>query len=121
MEKQKEALILLSKCGETHKTYGIRVEKIDKNNWLATWAFPIKENSAKREGYDKTSIKGNILFSEDYLGCPYCRRIGLTVCSCGHIGCTITHNNVYHCEWCGSNGTISNWTGNCIITAGMDA
>lgn len=43
----KEAVIVLAKCAHSHKTYGIRVEKNGKDNWNVTWAFPIKESSAK--------------------------------------------------------------------------
>ena len=48
-----EAVVLIAKCGERHKTYGMRLEKTGHDRWLTTWAFPIKESSAKREGYDK--------------------------------------------------------------------
>lgn len=45
-----EAVVLIAKCGERHKTYGMRLEKTGHDRWLTTWAFPIKESSAKREG-----------------------------------------------------------------------
>lgn len=35
----------------------MRLEKTGHDRWLTTWAFPIKESSAKREGYEKdTSV-----------------------------------------------------------------
>lgn len=36
MSEFKEAVIVLAKCGESHKTYGMRVEKHGKDNWLVT-------------------------------------------------------------------------------------
>ena len=51
-----EAVVLIAKCGESHKTYGMRLEKTGHDRWLTTWAFPIKESSAKREGYDKVQV-----------------------------------------------------------------
>ena len=73
----------------------------------------------KREGYDKTTVKGQIEFTDEYPGCPYCGSHQLTVCSCGHIGCTHTNEGVYRCEWCGTTGQIGNYTGEAIV-AGMD-
>lgn len=113
-----EALIVLAKCSESHKTYGMRVEK-QGGKYVATWAFPIKESSAKREGYDKTTIRGDVQFLDEYPGCPYCGSTGLTVCSCGHLGCTIVKDGIYTCEWCGATGRISAYTGE-AIKAGMD-
>lgn len=120
MNEFNEAVIVLAKCGRFHKIYGMRAEKISRDHWMITWAFPIKESSAKREGYDKTTIKGQIEFSEEYPGCPYCGGHHLTLCSCGHLGCTITNNGTYVCEWCGVTGQIGSYTGEAIV-AGMDA
>lgn len=119
MSKVNEAVIVLAKCGDRHKTYGMRVEKTGKDQWLVTWAFPIKESAAKREGYDKTTVRGSIVFSDDYPGCPYCGRKELTLCSCGHLNCTVTSNGVFTCEWCGTQGQLGAYTGE-AITAGMD-
>ena len=45
------ANVLLAKCNAQNKTYGIRVEKRG-NDWVSTWAFPIDESKAKREGFE---------------------------------------------------------------------
>ena len=120
MSKGNEVVIILAKCGENHNTYGMRVENAGENEWLATWAFPVKESSVKREGYDKTTVNGNIAFLEEYPGCPFCGSKALTVCSCGHLNCTILKNGVFTCEWCGIQGQIGRYGGEGII-AGMDA
>jgi len=120
MSKPIEAVIILSKCPQTHKTYGMRVEKTSSNNWLVTWAFPIKDTTAKREGYDKTTVKGNILFTDEYPGCPHCGNTPVTVCGCGHLNCTHLENGILTCEWCGMKGELGDYTGEAII-AGMDA
>jgi len=119
MGKTNEAVIILAKCGKIHKTYGLRVEKIGNDKWLVTWAFPINDSLAKREGYDKTTIKGSIIFTPEYPGCPYCGGAGWTVCSCGHLSCTILNHGFFTCEWCGSHGQIGAYTGE-GIKAGMD-
>ena len=118
MNEFSEAVVVLSKCGEVHKTYGIRAEKKAANSWAFTWAFPIKESSAKREGYDKTSIGGNIQRSDDYPGCPYCGRAYFVVCDCGHISCKIVKGDLFTCEWCGTKGTIIDYSGEAIKAGG---
>ena len=57
--KPNEAVIMLCKCGHSHKTYGLRTEKLGRNHWRVTWAFAIRESAAKNEGYvvTKKSIK----------------------------------------------------------------
>lgn len=115
-----EAVVVLCKCGKTHKTYGIRTEKMSGNKWVMTWAFPIKEIIGRREGYDKVSVAGNVAMAHEYPGCPYCGNRSLTVCSCGHICCTNTINKVFTCEWCGSQGELVDYSGG-IIAAGADA
>lgn len=86
---------------------------------MITWAFPIKESSAKREGYDKIRVQGQIDFAESYPGCPYCGQTGFTLCNCGHLNCTILRNGLFKCEWCGAEGTIGAYTGD-AISAGVD-
>jgi len=119
MNEYNEAVVVLSKCGEVHKTYGIRAEKKAANSWLFTWAFPIKESSARREGYDKTTIGGFIDRTGDYPGCPYCGQSFIVVCTCGHISCRIEKNNIFTCEWCGAQGEIVDYSGE-AIKAGND-
>lgn len=119
MSKVNEAVVVLAKCGGSHKTYGMRLEKTGNDRWLITWAFPIKKTAAKREGYDKTTVKGGIEFSNEYPGCPYCGCKALTLCSCGHLNCTTIKNGVFTCEWCETQGQLGKYTGE-VITAGMD-
>ena len=42
-----EAKIAICKCKESKKLYGVRFEK-DGDVWKYTWAFPIKEDVARR-------------------------------------------------------------------------
>ena len=119
MNEQNEAVIVLCKCAEVHKTYGIRTERQSGDRWSFTWAFPIKEDSARREGYDKSFVKGVITYEENYPGCPYCGGRKWVVCSCGHLNCSVMKNGIFTCEWCGAQGMIGLYTGE-AIAAGMD-
>ena len=106
-----EATVALCKCGETHKIYGVRFEKIADRHWKYTWAFPMKEASAQREGYDATMITGAIEPDEEYPGCPYCGAKYFVICSCGKLNCNIVSGNVFTCNWCGMSGMITNYDG----------
>ena len=120
-EQLNEAVIVLCKCTTNHKTYGMRAEKVGRNHWNLNWAFPIKEAAAKREGYDKTSIGGDIEYDAEYPGCPYCGVAGFARCGgCGHLTCNNFAFGIATCEWCGTQGTIGAYNGE-KITAGMDA
>jgi hypothetical protein len=72
------ASVILAKC-EDGRTFGIRVEKRERD-WVRTWAFPIDEGKAKREGFDKTKIKGAFDAAPEYPGCPYCKATELAQC-----------------------------------------
>jgi len=102
----KEATVVMANCQKRKKIFGIRVEKIN-NNWHFTWAFPINEKAAKREGYDSTTIKGAILIDDEYLGCPYCNSRSFVHCGyCNKISCWDGNNSEFKCPACGYSGKI---------------
>lgn len=99
---KKEANVILSKCEKTAKTFGIRVEKRN-NDWFRTWAFPIKDDVAKREGFDKIVLNGSFLADPEFPGCPYCKADSFFICSCGKMSCCdLNRGNVVTCHWCGT-------------------
>ena len=80
------ASVILAKCSASNKTYGIRVE-MRGSDWVSTWAFPIDDGKAKREGFDRTKIKGTFQPVDGYPGCPYCNAQTLAQCPCGKMIC----------------------------------
>ena len=106
------ASVMLVKCRDSSRTYGIRVEQRG-NDWVSTWAFPIDESKAKREGFDKTKITGAFRPDPDYPGCPYCGTSELMQCGCGKMICykeagstegkgeRKTADGGFKCPWCG--------------------
>lgn len=101
MTKIKTATVVLCKCPVGKKTYGIRFEKIGARRWRYTWAFPVKEDSAKREGYDSITVDGGIEADKDYPGCPYCKAGNFIICCCGKLNCYVNIGRPYSCAWCG--------------------
>ncbi|MCL2054423.1 MAG: VWA domain-containing protein [Oscillospiraceae bacterium] len=64
----------IAKCLKNDNIYGVRVEEIQKDKWEATWAFPIKPEVAKREGYTEQVFPKNLTYGKEYPGCPYCKK-----------------------------------------------
>jgi hypothetical protein len=115
-----EAVIALCKCKESKKLYGVRFEKTGVGTWQYTWAFPIKESTAQREGYNAANLTGSIEPTADYPGCPYCGAQYFVVCPCGKLNCNVAAENIlgrqFTCEWCGLSGQISAYGGEGIQT-----
>ena len=59
------------------------VEETGQHNWLATWAFPVREGAAHREGYDRSEIRGTFSFDPAFPGCPGCRVANFFRCLAG--------------------------------------
>lgn len=68
------AAVGIAKCPATGNIYGVRVEEKADKKWWATWAFPIKPETAKREGYTTNQFPPDILYEKEYPGCPYCKK-----------------------------------------------
>jgi hypothetical protein len=105
-----EARIALCKCKEGKNIYGVRFEK-SEDGWKYTWAFPVKEATAKREQYDKTKIMGQIVPDNGYPGCPFCRTRDFVICNCGKLNCHNGNDSHFTCNWCGLSGTLGSYDG----------
>jgi len=71
-------------------------------DWWRTWAFKIKPQHAKSEGYDKTQVQGNLNSTEEYPGCPHCGTKGFVQCGkCQKISCWNGETSLV-CSWCGN-------------------
>lgn len=98
-----EANILLFMCNKAKKVFGVRVQKMNDGDWWRTWAFKIKPQHAKSEGYDKTPVQGNLNPTEEYPGCPHCGSHGFVQCgTCKKISCWNGETSMI-CPWCGTN------------------
>jgi len=64
----------IAKCPIANKIYGVRVEERKSKKWYATWAFPIRPELAKREGYTEQQFPPDLLYDAEYPGCPYCKK-----------------------------------------------
>jgi hypothetical protein len=104
------AKVILARCSKTCKTFGIRIEERG-GDWVRTWAFPIDERKAKREGFDANTVTGSMNADDAYPGCPHCGNLGFTQCGCEKISCgggTVDYGDHAEltCPWCGDTGEL---------------
>src|SRR4051812_14852524 len=69
---QRNVVIIMCRCTRSKGGFGVRMERHAADQWIATWAFAIKDNVAKKEGYDQSQIRGSFAFESAYPGCPHC-------------------------------------------------
>ena len=102
-----EANVLLFRCPNAKRSYGVRVQKMRDGDWYRTWAFKLSEKTARREGYDRSVIRGNLYATEEYPGCPYCGAKVFVMCgSCNKISCW-DGTDRFTCPWCGVSSGVS--------------
>lgn len=100
-----KATVILQKCSRTRKTFGIRIQELEDGEWYRTWAFPIDDKSASREGYDTTQVMSMLPALQEYPGCPYCEsKTYFYDYNCGKISCYHGETS-FTCPWC--NGTYT--------------
>jgi hypothetical protein len=105
MNRILNVVIVLGRCRQSRQPFGIRFEEKGRGQWMADWAFPVKEGTARREGYDRGEITGSFGFDPGFPGCPYCRTSSFFKCGCGRVSCMGSEMTVT-CPWCGNTGQI---------------
>lgn len=100
-----KAFAIMAMCEETKKPFGITVEP-KEGYCVFNWAFKIKPGQGAREGYDKTHVKGGVMYSPEFNGCPHCGAKSFYICThCGKVVCF--HQQEYvKCPNCGKAGTL---------------
>jgi len=104
------AKVIMARCSKNKKVFGIRIEQRGKD-WVRTWAFPMDEDKAKREGFEANTVTGSMNQDNDYPGCPHCGSVGFVQCGCGKIGCNggvikRGKSQEYTCPWCNEEGEL---------------
>jgi hypothetical protein len=95
-----QVVIVVGRCNHTGDTYGIRFEEQGAGVWVFDWAFRIRPEAARREGYDRTVIEGRFVRGEHYPGCPSCGAPGFFLCGCGRVNCWDGEHQEVTCAWC---------------------
>ena len=103
---ERNIVVVLARCSDSKTLFGVRFERKDASGWAGTWAFPLRESTATREGYDRTSISGSFSLDPSYPGCPSCRARAFFRCGCGKVGCWDGERRKVTCPWCGMTGEL---------------
>lgn len=75
-----KAFAIMAVCEKTKEHFGITVDP--RNGCYAfTWAFKIKKEQAKKEGYEQTHVTGKVMYDKDFNGCPYCGSKKFYICN----------------------------------------
>lgn len=114
----RDIVIVTGRCARAKQGFGIRFEGKGRSQWAATWAFPIKEAAARREGYDKTRIDGEFVTDPGFPGCPHCKANAFFLCGCGKLACWDGETRTVTCPWCNQRGELSGTITS--LTAGGD-
>jgi hypothetical protein len=93
-------VIVMARCSRSGQGFGIRFEEKARSQWIADWAFAIKEAVARKEGYDRGEITGTFGFATAYPGCPHCHAPSIFQCSCGKVACWDGERRTVTCPWC---------------------
>jgi len=97
---EEEQGIVMARCGQSGRDFGIRFEEKGRGRWIANWAFDAQETSARREGYGQGEITGAFEFDTAYPGCPHCGAPSIFQCVCGQVACWDGESHTVTCPWC---------------------
>ncbi len=103
------ATVMIVKCSQSLKDFGVRMERDASEGWIATWAFKIKDGKSKIvSSEDKSGALNGTWSLSRYPGCPYCGEHELVLClKCHQTFCHDWHHKrTCKCPWCGEDAII---------------
>ena len=102
-----EAKVLVMKCSKTNELFGVRIQKMEDNDWHRTWAFRLNEQQVQHERYNSFTVNGSLKKTKDFPGCPYCGRQGFAICGyCKKVFCWNGKQHTCRCPWCNNTSHI---------------
>ena len=103
----RNVVIVMGRCSRSKQSFGIRFQRREPSQWAGTWAFAIKDQAAKKEGYEKTRVEGEFLFDPTFPGCPHCSSHAFFVCECGKLACMQSESRRVTCPWCNRTADVT--------------
>ena len=103
---KKDEMVIMAVCQRTGQPYGITAERVGRD-FHFKWAFKLSASSAKREGFDKNRVSGNIFDDAEFPGCPHCGADTWYQCGgCRKFVCHRSGDRSGKCPSCGNQGEI---------------
>lgn len=101
---KRNEIIVPAVCQKTGKPFGITA-LIEKDAITFKWAFKMSDSTAKREGFDKNKVSGNIYDGPEFPGCPHCGNDTWYICGgCKRFVCVHHTADWGKCPVCGKEG-----------------
>jgi hypothetical protein len=116
---QLTVVIVMARCRRSGQAFGIRFEEVARGQWQADWTFAVGESAAKREGYDRAEVRGDLGLADAYPGCPHCGEETLAVCGCDRVMCWDGQTTRLTCPWCRRGAQMGGGSAD-RLTAGRD-
>lgn len=99
---KREEMVVMAACQQTKRPFGITARKEGKD-YVFYWAFKLSSDSAKREGFEKNKVTGNVFNAAEFPGCPHCGGDAWFQCGkCGKIVCMRSGQEIVRCPECGN-------------------
>lgn len=103
---KRDEMVVMASCQKTGKHFGITTVRQGKD-YHFTWAFKLSEASAKKEGFDKNKVNGNIFNDAEFPGCPHCGAQTWYQCGkCKRFVCMNDSATWVKCPECGFEGGV---------------
>lgn len=103
---KRDDMVVMATCQQSGKPYGITVERRGRD-FHFVWAFKLSASSAKKEGFDRNKVSGNIFDAAEFPGCPHCGAETWFQCGkCGKFVCNRSNSTYGKCPSCGNEGSI---------------
>ena len=99
---EEEQGVVMARCSQSGRGFGMRFEEQGRGHWIADWAFDTKETPARREQCSRGEITGDLKFAAAYPGCPHCGAPSIFQCVCGQVACWDGESRTVTCPWCGT-------------------
>lgn len=103
---KRDEMVVMATCQKTKRTFGITAQRQGKE-YVFTWAFKLNAETAKREGFERNKVSGNIINGEVFPGCPHCGAQSWFQCGkCKRFVCMSPEQTVVRCPECGNEGEL---------------
>lgn len=103
---KREEMVIMAVCQKTSRPFGITARKVERD-FVFQWAFKLSAESAKREGFDRNKVSGNIFNADEFPGCPHCGAQTWFQCGrCGKFVCMDGEQKIVRCPACGNEAEV---------------
>lgn len=103
---KRDEMVVMATCQKTGKHFGITAVRKGRD-YHFVWAFKLSASAARKEGFDRNKVSGNIINDSEFPGCPYCGAESWFQCgTCKRFVCSENKATYGKCPECGGEGSL---------------